>query len=208
MTGCFISFEGGEGTGKSTQASLLADALRQRARTAHLTREPGGTSDAEHVRSLLLGPQHSWSLRSEALLFAAARANHVEQLIRPAIARGEWVICDRFVDSSRAYQAATGDIADDAIRALHDFGSQGLLPDRTILLDLPEAIALSRAEARDQNRPDRIGGRSIDYHRQVRANFRAIAQAEPQRVRLIDASGTVAEVHRRILTELTVLIDG
>lgn len=208
MTGCFISFEGGEGTGKSTQARLLADALAQRGHSAHLTREPGGTSDAEHIRKLLLGAQHSWSLRSEALLFAAARANHVEQLIRPAITRGEWVICDRFVDSSRAYQAATGEIVDDDIRALHHFGSLGLMPDRTMLLDLPEAIALGRAEVRDQNQPDRIGGRNADYHRQVRTNFRAIAQAEPQRVRLIDASGTVAEVHRLILAELADLIDG
>ena len=126
-SGRFIAFEGGEGAGKSTQARLLADALRARGLTVIVTREPGGTARAEAIRSLLLAPPgEGWPPQAEALLFAAARADHVAHLIRPALARGDWVICDRFVDSSRAYQGGAGGLGDTAITALHAFGSDGL----------------------------------------------------------------------------------
>ena len=135
--GRFISLEGGEGAGKSTQARALQAALGERGIRALITREPGGSEGAEAIRELLLtGDTGRWSPHSETLLFAAARADHVEKTIRPALAAGDWVICDRFLDSSRAYQGSAGDIDDAAILALHAFGSRGMLPDRTFVLDM------------------------------------------------------------------------
>jgi dTMP kinase len=128
MTGRFIAFEGGEGAGKSTQARLLAEALRRRGVEVVVTREPGGTAGAEAIRALLLSTEgEGWGARAEALLFAAARADHVERLIRPALARGAWVICDRFLDS-RAYQGGGGGLSDDDIRTLHRIGSEDCCP--------------------------------------------------------------------------------
>jgi dTMP kinase len=198
--GRFIAFEGGEGTGKSTQARLLAEALEHQGKRIVLTREPGGTPGAEAVRGLLLDPPgEGWTLRAEALLFAAARADHVDRLIRPALARGEWVICDRFLDSSRAYQGAAGGLGDDTIQAMHAAGSQGLLPDLTIVLSVPPDLLAERLAERDRGRNDAIGGRAVAYHRHVDAAFRAFAAAEPARFALIDGSGAVEEVHERVL---------
>ena len=136
-TGRFFAFEGGEGTGKSTQARLLADALRKIGKSVTVTREPGGTDGAEAIRNLLLHPPgEGWGPQAEALLFAAARSDHVLRLIRPALAAGTWVISDRFVDSSRAYQGGAGGLGDPAICELHKFGSDGLRPDMTILLEV------------------------------------------------------------------------
>ncbi|HWU02510.1 MAG TPA: dTMP kinase, partial [Novosphingobium sp.] len=127
MAGLFIAFEGGEGVGKSTQCRLLAEALRATGREVVVTREPGGTSGAEEIRALLLGTKgEGWGPRAEALLFAAARADHVERLIRPALARGAVVVCDRFIDSSRAYQGGGSGLSDGDILALHQVGSEGL----------------------------------------------------------------------------------
>jgi dTMP kinase len=134
--GRFISLEGGEGTGKSTQAFALATALETNGYVVRSTREPGGTPGAEIIRELLLtGGEEKWNMRTEALLFAAARAEHCAKLIRPALARGEWVICDRFIDSSRAYQSVNGELGDAEIMELHKVGSNGLMPDRTFILD-------------------------------------------------------------------------
>lgn len=203
MSGRFITLEGGEGVGKSTQARRLADALRAGGREVVLTREPGGSEGAEAVRGLLLeGDPGRWGAGAEALLFAAARADHVEKTIRPALARGAWVVCDRFIDSSRAYQGAAGAIADADILALHRIGSAGLLPDRTLLLAMPDDEAAARARARDGDAADRIGGRDAGYHARVNAAFRAFAAAEPDRFRLVDASGREAEVTARLVYEL------
>lgn len=189
--------------GKSTQARRLADALRAGGREVVLTREPGGSEGAEAVRGLLLeGDPGRWGAGAEALLFAAARADHVEKTIRPALARGAWVVCDRFIDSSRAYQGAAGAIADADILALHRIGSAGLLPDRTLLLAMPDDEAAARARARDGDAADRIGGRDADYHARVNAAFRAFAAAEPDRFRLVDASGSEAEVTARLVAAL------
>lgn len=189
--------------GKSTQARRLADALRAGGREVVLTREPGGSEGAEAVRGLLLeGDPGRWGAGAEALLFAAARADHVEKTIRPALARGAWVVCDRFIDSSRAYQGAAGAIADADILALHRIGSAGLLPDRTLLLAMPDDEAAARARARDGDAADRIGGRDADYHARVNAAFRAFAAAEPDRFRLVDASGSEAEVTARLVDAL------
>jgi dTMP kinase len=203
LSGRFITLEGGEGVGKSTQARRLADALRAGGREVVLTREPGGSEGAEAVRGLLLeGDPGRWGAGAEALLFAAARADHVEKTIRPALARGAWVVCDRFLDSSRAYQGAAGAIADADILALHRIGSAGLLPDRTLLLAMPDDEAAARARARDGDAADRIGGRDSDYHARVNAAFRAFAAAEPDRFRLVDASGSEAEVTARLVAAL------
>ena len=200
--GRFIAFEGGEGAGKSTQARLLADALRARGLSVIITREPGGTPGAEAIRSLLLSPPGAgWPPEAEALLFAAARADHVAHLIRPALARGEWVICDRFVDSSRAYQGGAGGLGDDAVTTLHAFGSGGLRPDRVILLEGDEAALAGRLAARGEA-ADAIEGRPAEYHRAVAAAFRALAAADPHGFARIDAIGAPEEVHARILAAL------
>ncbi|WP_077146435.1 dTMP kinase, partial [Sphingopyxis sp. KK2] len=137
MSGRFITLEGGEGVGKSTQLRALAAALAARGLDIVTTREPGGSPGAEAIRTLLMeGSDDRWNARSEALLFAAARADHVARLIRPALERGAWVLCDRFVDSSRAYQGAGGGLTDADILTLHRIGSEGLLPDRSFLLAL------------------------------------------------------------------------
>lgn len=193
--GRFISLEGGEGVGKSTQARALAAALRERGRDVIETREPGGSAGAEAIRALLLeGGADRWGSRAEALLFAAARADHVARTIRPALESGKWVICDRFLDSSIAYQGGADGLGADAIRALHALGSDGLLPDRTLLLTLPEALAMAREAARDAGRPDRFGARDHDYHRRVTGAFRALAEAEPARWRVIEAEGDAKAV--------------
>jgi len=188
--GRFISLEGGEGVGKSTQSHALAAALRARGIEVVETREPGGSTGAEAIRKLLLeGGADRWGARAEALLFAAARADHVDKTILPALEAGKWVICDRFLDSSIAYQGGADGLGAEAIRALHAVGSAGLLPDRTLLLTLPEDIATAREAARDAGRPDRFGAREPDYHRRVTGTFRTLAEAEPARWRIVEAKG-------------------
>jgi dTMP kinase len=201
--GKFITLEGGEGVGKSTQLNLLAKALRTRGKTVVTTREPGGTQGAEAIRALLMtGSEDRWNAQTEALLFAAARADHVAKLIRPALQSGDWVICDRFIDSTRAYQGGAGGLADADIMELHRVGSGGLLPDRTILLELSPEEGLARAAARATQEPDRMGSKSADYYARVAAQFRALAQGEPMRFRIVEASGERESVGARILTSL------
>jgi dTMP kinase len=198
--GRFISLEGGEGVGKSTQSRALAAALRARGQEVVETREPGGSTGAEAIRALLLeGGADRWGPRAEALLFAAARADHVEKTILPALEAGKWVICDRFLDSSVAYQGGADGLGADAIRTLHEVGSAGLLPDRTLLLVLPEDLAMAREAARDAGRPDRFGARDPEYHRRVTGTFRALAEAEPERWRIVEAKGSPDDVTHLLL---------
>lgn len=201
MSGRFITLEGGEGVGKSTQVKALAAALRARGIDVLETREPGGSDGAEAIRRLLLHETY-WPPEAEALLFAAARADHVECTIRPALSDGKWVLSDRFLDSSLAYQGGAGGLGFGPVRALHDFGSRGFLPDRTLLLDLPEAEAGRRAGDRDSGGADLIGGRGADYHNAVAEAFRALAAAEPERFRVVDARGAPEEVTARLLSAL------
>jgi dTMP kinase len=147
-----------------------------------------------------------WSPHSEALLFAAARADHVEKRINPAIAAGAWVLCDRFIDSSRAYQGLAGGIDDAAILALHGFGSRGLLPDRTFILEVPHDEGAARATGRDGAAADRFAARGEGFHRDVAAAFRRFAADEPERIRLIDATGTPDAVTERLLSGLADLL--
>jgi dTMP kinase len=205
--GKFIALEGGEGAGKSTQARLLADALRACGEACVVTREPGGTPGAEAIRALLLGTEgEGWHARAEALLFAAARSDHVERLIVPALERGEWVICDRFVDSSRAYQGGGGGLSDAEVLDLHRIGSGGLLPDLTLLIEVSPEIVTQRLAARDGDQADRIGGRDASYHAAVAAAFRRFAEAEPARFARIDGNGTAEAVHAAVLAGLEPLL--
>ena len=203
MSGRFITLEGGEGVGKSTQIRALAAALAARGIEAVATREPGGSAGAEAIRALLMeGKDDRWDARSEALLFAAARADHVARTIRPALARGAWVICDRFVDSSRAYQGGGGGITDADILALHRFGSQGLLPDRTFLLRVSSDEAARRLAVRDAAGGDRMGSKPADYQARLAARFEEMAAAEPERWCMIDADAPAAAVTAAPVAEL------
>jgi dTMP kinase len=205
--GRFIAFEGGEGVGKSTQARLLADALRERGVEVVLTREPGGTEGAEAIRRLLLDPAGpGWEPQAEALLFAAARSDHVSRLIRPALERGAWVVCDRFLDSTRAYQGGGGGLADDDILALHRLGSGGLLPDLTILLEAAPNEIAARLARRDGGESDRIGGREAEFHARVAEAFRRIAAAAPERFACVEGGGTPETTHQAILAAIAPLL--
>lgn len=205
--GRFIAFEGGEGTGKSTQAGLLAGALTARGIACEVTREPGGTPGAEAIRTLLLDPAlPRWEPAAEALLFAAARSDHVAHRIEPALAAGRWVICDRFVDSSLAYQGDAAGLGEAPIRTLHTIGSGGLYPAVTLLLVAATAATAARLSARDGDAADKIGGRGAAFHDGVAKAFDRLARAEPQRFRRIDASGTPGEVHDLVLRALSDLL--
>ena len=205
--GKFIAFEGGEGTGKSTQAKLLAAALAARGIACEVTREPGGTPGAEAIRTLLLDPAlPKWEPAAEALLFAAARSDHVIHRIEPALAAGRWVICDRFVDSSLAYQGDAAGLGEEAIRLLHQVGSHGLLPDLTLLLEAAPQTTAARLSARDGEAADKIGGRGAAFHDGVAKAFVRLAQAEPGRFRRIDASRSAEQVHALVLDALEDLL--
>ena len=201
--GRFITLEGGEGVGKSTQLRALAAALAARGVEVVATREPGGSAGAEAIRTLLMeGSDDRWDARAEALLFAAARADHVARTIRPALGRGAWVLCDRFVDSSRAYQGGGGGITDADLLTLHGIGSQGLLPDRTFLLTLDDAEAAKRLSVRDADGADRMGSKPADYQARLAARFAEMAAAEPDRWRTVDAGKPAEAVTAAIMAEL------
>jgi dTMP kinase len=207
VKGRFISLEGGEGVGKSTQAQRLAEALRERRHDVILTREPGGSPGAEAIRKLLLeGETDRWTAEAEALLFAAARADHVARTIRPALERGAWVLSDRFLDSSIAYQGGAGGVGADVIRRLHEIGSGGFLPDRTLLLRLSAGEANDRAVKRDGHAGDRMAAKGEPYHSRVAAAFDALAEAEPERFRVVEAVGSPEEVTERLLAALEDLL--
>ncbi|RKF23400.1 dTMP kinase [Altericroceibacterium spongiae] len=202
--GIFISLEGGEGVGKSTQAHLLAEKLESMGHQTVLTREPGGTPGAEAIRSLLLDPTgEGWGREAEVLLFAAARADHIERLIRPALQAGKWVICDRFIDSTRAYQGGGGGMNDRDILDLHRIGCAGLLPDATLLIEVSPEESAQRLEKRDKGQSDRIGGRAAEYHSRVHAAFNVLASAEPKRFHRIDGMGEPQDIHQQIMVALS-----
>jgi dTMP kinase len=203
--GRFITFEGVDGAGKSTQIRLLADKLRALGLPVVLTREPGGSPGAEAVRSLLLdAPAGHWDALSEALLLYAARRDHLTGLIRPALMRGEWVLCDRFADSSHAYQGGAGGVPEDVLNGLDAAVLEGLTPDLTLILDLPAASGLSRVRGRDGG--SRFEARGEAFQERVRAVFQSIAQREPRRCRLIDAARPPDDVARAVWREAAALI--
>lgn len=198
--GLFVTFEGGEGAGKSTQIRLLAERLRASGYEVIMTREPGGSTGAEAVRHVILsGAAEEFGVRMEAILFAAARSDHVEELIKPALAAGSVVLCDRFMDSSRVYQGVTGNLPHDFVANLERVAVNGTIPDCTIIFDLPAEVGLARARKRldaiDANAsPDRFEKEELETHKTRREAFLDIATAEPFRCRVVDASGDVDEI--------------
>jgi dTMP kinase len=196
--GRFISFEGGEGAGKSTQVQRLAARLKGGGREVVTTREPGGSPGAESIRDIVLrGEADRWSPTTETLLMYAARRDHIERVIRPALTRGAWVICDRFADSTRAYQGAAGGVDPRFITALETFILEDTRPDLTLVFDLPADLGLERAHAR-AGAEMRFESKGMAFHERLRDGFRAIAASEPERCALIDARGSIAEVEAAV----------
>ena len=188
MRGSFITFEGGEGSGKSTQVARLAERLRLRGIDVVTTREPGGSPGAEAMRILLLnGIVKPLGPTAETMIFAAARDDHVQTTIAPALARGAWVICDRFIDSTRVYQGVLGNVDPRVIRALERATVGDTMPDLTFVLDVPVEVGLARVHGRGGQR-DRFESEELEYHVRLREAFRELAQAEPERCVLIDAA--------------------
>lgn len=213
--GLFVSFEGGEGAGKSTQIRRLADMLRRNGLDVITTREPGGSAGAEALRHVLLsGAAEPFGVRMEALLFAAARNDHVETVIRPALAKGFVVLCDRFMDSSRVYQGVTGNLEAEFIDALERIAVNGVVPHLTLILDLPATTGLARArgrlaaEANAAATPDRFEREEVDTHEKRRQAFLDIAVANPKRCRVIDADRAVGEIADDIAEAIRPLLAG
>tara|TARA_B100000405_G_scaffold144387_1_gene100927 strand:- start:947 stop:1609 length:663 start_codon:yes stop_codon:yes gene_type:complete len=202
-TGKFITFEGGEGGGKSTQLALLAKVLEDAGIEVVTTREPGGTSGAEEIRDLLVrGTTDRWAPLAEVLLHFAARIDHVEKVIQPALETGAWVLCDRFTDSTMAYQGGGHGLGFDRIRELHHQILGNFRPDLTLILDLPVEEGLARAFGR-AGAEDRYERMDLGFHERIRATFLAIGEEEPNRCAIIDATGGVDDVQRDICAEVS-----
>lgn len=210
--GLFVTFEGGEGTGKSTQIRLLADRLRRRGVDVLVTREPGGSPGAEAVRHVILsGAAEEYGTRMEAVLFAAARNDHVEEIIRPALGTGAVVLCDRYMDSSRVYQGITGNLEPAFMQNLERVAINGVIPDCTIILDIPASEGLRRARLRagdigDGAEPDRFEKEEIDTHEKRREAFLDIAEADPLRCRVVDAAGSAEEIAEKVFSIIEPLL--
>ena len=197
----FITIEGIEGGGKTTQVGLLAAALERRKVTVRVTREPGGTKLGAEVRSLLLHSGTGLGALAELFLILADRAEHVESLIQPALRAGEVVLCDRFADSTLAYQAYGRELPVSEVRGVEFFSRQGLLPDLTFVLDCPVEVGLSRTlRRRGSEAVDRFEGEAVAFHERVRKGFLALAEEDPRRIRVIDATRSPEDVHREIFT--------
>ena len=194
MRGKFITLEGGEGAGKSTSLALLEKSLVARGRRVVVTREPGGTETGERLREVLLHGRQAIAGDAELLMMFAARAEHLDKVIRPALARGDWVLCDRFTDATYAYQGGGRSIPAERIRILEDWVQQGLQPDLTLLFDLPVEQGLARAGNRST--PDRFEREQLAFFERVREAYLSIARQSPARVKVIDAGRTPAEVIR------------
>lgn len=195
MTGYFIAFEGGEGAGKSTQEGLLAASLEERGLTVVRTREPGGTPAAEAIRQVVLSPEYAGlDARAEALLFAAARGEHAARVIRPALQRGDVVICDRYIDSSVAYQGFARGLGPKRVRDLSLWATDELLPDLTVVLDIDPTDGLARFSERD-----RLEAEPLEYHQQVRAAYLAMAEDDPDRYLVLNARDSVEQIAQAIL---------
>lgn len=202
MSGLFITFEGGEGAGKSTQIGLLAEFLRAQNLDPCITREPGGSPGAEAVRHVILsGGAEEYGPAMEALLFAAARADHIDQLIRPSLDDGKIVLCDRFIDSTRVYQGVTGNLDTIYMKALERVTVDGVMPDMTIIFDISAEKGLARAGKRRGNETvDRFEKEDVGVHEARRQAFLAIATAEPERCKVVDADRPQVEIAADIAT--------
>jgi dTMP kinase len=205
VTGLFITLEGGDGSGKSTQARLLTDWLEEQGRSVLRTREPGGTDVGLEIREIVLHHRGEISPRAEALLYAADRAQHIATTVRPALARGESVVQDRYLDSSVAYQGAGRVLDATEVRELSLWAAEGLLPDLTILLDLDETVARGRLDAANK-RFDRLEAEKNEFHARVRAAFLALAADEPKRFLVVDADDTVDAIADAIRARVAALL--
>ena len=204
--GLFIAFEGGDGAGKSTQAARLAGALEARGLTVLRTREPGGTPIGEKLRSLVLEHGHGRiDAHTEALIFAASRAAHASQVIRPALERGEVVLTDRYIDSSVAYQGAGRDLGTDAVRSINEWATSGLQPDLTVLLDVHPADGRSRRTAGDAAE-DRLESEADEFHARIRQAFLDLAASRPESYLVLEAQQSVDELAARILDRVNQLL--
>ena len=204
--GKFITLEGIEGAGKSTVARFVCESLRARGLSVLATREPGGTPLAERVRQIVLERgTESLSPVTETLLMFAARALHVDNVIRPALARGEWIVCDRFTDATRAYQGSARGVASTLIEQLAQAVHGDLAPDLTLLLDLPVAAGLARARARTGAVSDRFEAETVTFFEKVRPRYPPIARCEPARVQVIDAAAPLEEVEHQVGLRLALL---
>lgn len=209
-SGRFITFEGGEGAGKTTQVRLLAQRLSRAGFDVVQTREPGGSPGAELIRSLLVtGDTDRWSAMTETLMMYAARRDHIERLIRPALLRGAVVLCDRFADSTRAYQGGAGGAPQALVSALETHVLEDTRPSRTFILDLPADVGLSRAETRAGHEA-RFEAKGLAFHERLRQAFLEIAAREPGRCRIIDAGQTIDAIHEQIWSSVAadLSIDG
>lgn len=202
QTGKFITLEGGDGSGKTTQIRLLQAAFTAAGLRAVISREPGGTEGAERIRTLLLHKDAAaWDDVAELLLFYAARREHIVKAVRPALEAGEYVICDRFADSSRVYQGIGRGLGDEYVLALHRLTLGDFQPDLTLWLDMDVDVGLSRTQGRSEGAEEtRFEGQAKEFHHRVRDGFLHLAQAEPQRIAMIDAQQPIAAVHRAIIT--------
>ncbi|MGV3635424.1 MAG: dTMP kinase [Pseudorhodoplanes sp.] len=209
MRGKFITFEGGEGTGKSTQAKMLAERLKTLGLAVTLTREPGGSPGAEVIRHVILsGAAKPLGAEAEAMLFAAAREDHIAHTIKPALDRGAWVICDRFADSTRVYQGVLGHVDPRLIKRLEKITVGENKPDLTVILDTPAEIGLARAHARRGNGEiDRFESEDIAFHERLRDAYRQLPVGEPDRCVLIDASGAPEQVADRVWSVINRRLD-
>lgn len=213
MNGIFITFEGPDGAGKTTQLKKLAEELKKQGHDVLVTREPGGTAISDQIRSIILDPVNKEMVdQAEVLLYAASRAQHVHQLILPALAAGRIVLCDRFIDASVAYQAYGLGVDVDMVKAISHYASSGLQATRTYILDVPVEVSLARLHHRasgtgvNAQQLDRIEQKNVDYHSRVREGFHQIAADHPERVRVVNANRNEEEIAKDIWTDCNHLL--
>ena len=205
MTGLFITFEGGDGSGKTTQINLLATWLEAQGQTVVLTREPGGTDLGVELRNIVLHRKGFIAPRAEALLYAADRSHHIHSLVRPALERGEVVVQDRYLDSSVAYQGAGRVLDAEEVRELSLWATERLMPNLTVLLDVPASVAKAR-QAQTQREYDRLEAEAEDFHTRVRESYLSLAAAEPERFLVVNGELPIEEIHQSIITKVSDLL--
>jgi len=206
VAGLFVTFEGGDASGKTTQIGLLADWLKNQGRTVLVTREPGGSDLGNELRDIVLHRRGFIAPRAEALIYAADRAHHIHEVVRPALERGEVVLQDRYLDSSVAYQGAGRVLDPSEVREVSLWATEGLMPDVTVLLDVPADIGLTR-QASEERAYDRLEAEALEFHERVRDSYLAIAQENPDRVVVIDGTAAIDEVHRAVLERVSQALD-